>query len=406
METIKLVAIFLLIVFALRKHVSVGVTLLLAGFATAALYSVEMGKLFDGYLTLVQSHRFIFLTSVVLLVTFLGALLKEMHYLDRMSEACRQLWGGKRTAAATLPPLIGLMPMPGGSLLSAPLVDKVLTGDKYPPEFRTALNYWMRHIVEFFWPVYPGIILTEAITGMPISQVSLMQFPMAVFMVLIGVFFFVRHVEPGECNGSNMLVALKGIISSIWPIVLAIVVYVILDIDLAWAVLASTLLLIITARPSADKLLRAAKHGFSWKLVLLVFGTLSFQTVLELSGAIESIPRLAASLNLPAELVIFAVCFIAGLLTGMVAAYIAMGYTILAGFLYQPVIVPEYILLAYLSGYVGIMLSPTHLCLILTNEYFGSDLGKVYKQLVVPIVILALGGFALYLSGWSEMFMQ
>ena len=149
---------------------------------------------------------------------------------------------------------------------------------------------------------------------------------------------------------------------------------------------------------------KATRCGFSYKLVLLVFGTLSFQTALELAGAIEAIPRLATSYSLPPELIIILVCFTAGILTGMVAAYVALGYTILAGFMYQPEIIPGHIMLGYLSGFVGMMLSPAHLCLVLTNEYFKSDLGRVYRRLAPPLTLVFLGGILLYYSGWPELF--
>ena len=404
MEAVKLPALFLIIVIALRLKLSVGVTLLGAGVVTALLYSVAAIDLLEGYWLLLQSKKFIFLTSVVLLITFLGSLLKEVGYLDRLSGACRGLYGGKRTAAAILPPLIGLMPMPGGSLLSAPLVDKVLSEPRYKPEFRTVTNYWFRHIAEFAWPLYPGLILSEAITGMPIGDIAGMQLPLTVMMVIIGLLFFIRAIRPGTAGTSRNGLALMRILGALWPIVLAIAIYGFSGIELAWAVLISVGLLIVVVRPKRTSLLTAARRGFSYKLVLLVFGTLSFQTALELAGAIEAIPRLASSYSLPPELIIILVCVIAGLLTGMVAAYVALGYTILAGFMYQPEIIPGHIMLGYLSGFVGMMLSPAHLCLILTNEYFKSDLGRVYRKLAPPLLLVFLGGILLYFSGWPELF--
>ena len=86
------------------------------------------------------------------------------------------------------------------------------------------------------------------------------------------------------------------------------------------------------------------------------------------------------------------------------AAFVGLGYTILAGFLYQPNIIPEYIFIAYISGFLGIMLSPSHLCLVLTNEFFNSNLMNVYKRLLVPLAILAIIGLLLYYSGWFGLF--
>jgi integral membrane protein (TIGR00529 family) len=404
MDAAKLLLVFVIIILALRRKLSVAVSLFGAGIITALLYQVEIGRLLGGYWELVQSRRFISLTSVIVLITTLGQLLNDLRFLERLSQACNNLPGGSRTAAVIMPPLVGLMPMPGGSLLSAPLVGNVLTATRYPNEFRTATNYWFRHIVEFFWPIYPGIILTEAITGLPVGSVSLMQAPLSVGMAVIGLIFFARKIHNSNQGDAHLWRSLVGIINSVWPIALAIAIYGILRIDLAIAVAISLLVLIAYARPSRNILVSALKKGFSYQLVFLVFGTLSFQTALELSGAIKSIPELSMQLNLPEELLIFLVCFTAGILTGMVAAFVALGYTLLACFLYQPEIVPGYILLAYLSGYLGMILSPTHLCLILTNEYFESDLLKVYRRLAVPVILLAALGFLLYLSPWPTPF--
>ncbi len=404
MELAKLLAILALIVFALRKKLSVGLTLFIAGLLAALLYQVPLQSLLDGYWELVKSERFLSLTAVIVLITILGSLLAELGFLHRLADACRHLPGGNRTAVAVLPFLVGLMPMPGGALLSAPLVGNVLKEDRYSPEFKTVTNYWFRHMVEFFWPVYPGIILTEGITGMPMFKVALMQLPMTILMAAIGAVYFSRKISLDQENHVNTFAALKGIAGSLWPIASAIAVYAIFKVNMAWAVLAATIALIVATRPSSTLLWPTLKKGLSYKLVFLVFGILSFQTVLELSGAITQITTLAQQYHFPPALLIFLVCFAIGLLTGMVAAYVGMGYALLAGFLYQPVLQPGNIQLAYLAGYVGMLLAPTHLCLVLTNEYYKSNLMSVYRLIIVPLLILAVLGFLLSRSFWPALF--
>lgn len=404
MEAVKLIAVFVFIVIALRLKISVGVTLFLAGVITALMYNLKFLVLLEGYWELIKSWRFISLTLVIVLITILGALLKELKFLDKLTEACGNLHGGNRTAVSILPGLVGLMPMPGGALLSAPLVDNVLSDKKYSPEFKTVANYWFRHIVEFFWPVYPGLILSAAITGVPLYRISMLQFPLTVVMITLGIIFFSRKIDFINGKVGGTFLALKGIASTIWPIVLAIIIYGLFKIPLAFAVLIAMLLLIAIVRPKKESVFIALKQGLTFKLVFLVFGILSFQTVLQLTGAINSITKLTVDYKLPAELVIFLVCFTSGLLTGMVAAFVGLSYSLLAGYLYQPQINISHIFLAYLSGYIGMILSPTHLCLILTNEYFKSDLIKVYKKMLFPVMLLALIGFLIYLSHWGELF--
>lgn len=400
MDSLKLLLVFVIIVVALRMKVAVGLTLLGAGLVLALLYRVPMAEVAGAYRDLALSYRFITLTALVMIITALGALLKELGYLERLVAACRGLPGGERTAAVTLPALVGLMPMPGGSLLSAPLVGSVLSERDYEGSFRCTVNYWFRHIVEFFWPIYPGLILTQAITGMPLERVSLMQLPLGVLMAAIGLVVFGRKITMPPHLRNGLGASLRGIASGVWPIVSAILLYAVTSIHLAICVGLAYLAVVVVSRPTAASLTVSLRQGLSYKLLLLIFGTLSFQSMLEVSGAITSLSQLATTYHFPEELLIFLVLFVTGLLTGMVAAYVALGYSLLAPLLYQPDLMPGHILLAYCSGYLGMMLSPTHLCLILTAEYFGTDIVAVYRRIGPPLAILALLALGLYFSGW------
>jgi len=405
MDALKLVLILVAIVIALRRKVPVGVALFGAGPLTALLYQVPAKTLGQGYLDLLGSERFLFLTGVVIFITILGHLLKELGALDRLARACQELYGGARTATVMLPLLVGLMPMPAGSLLSAPLVENVLKDPKHSPHFKCAVNYWFRHLAEFSWPIYAGLILTEGITGMPIARVALMQLPLSLMMILIGLAFFVRKIDNTPDRSSALVRPIGGILATIWPVLTAIFLYGVFKIHLTLAVAIAVVALVLVYRPSGRTLVSSVKKGLSYRLIVLVYGILSFQMVLEMSGGIESIPRLATVYNLPVELIIFLVCFSIGILTGMVSAYVGLGYALLAGFLYQPELAPANIMLAYLSGFIGIMISPTHLCLIFTLEYFGADLLKVYRTLGWPLLILGLFGYVLYLTGYGSLFL-
>lgn len=400
MDSLRLLLVFLLILVALRKKVPVGVTLFGAGLLTAILYWVSPADLANGYWELIRSRRFLSLTGAICFITMLGVLLRESGFLQKLTDACSGLWGGRRTATVLLPPLVGMMPMPGGSLMSAPLVDRVLDSPEYLPEFKCAVNYYFRHVIEHFWPIYPGLLVSEAVTGLPAATVALLQSPLAAIMLIFGLIFFVRHIKLRQIERRGFFISLLGILGAIWPIGIAVVIYGVFKLELALAILASILIVILVARPPVAAIKEAVRKGLSYKLIFLVFGILSFQTALELSGAVALLQQASIAYGLPPQLVIIVVAFTAGLLTGMFAAYVVLAYTLLAGFLYQPVIIPANILLAFLSGYVGMMLSPAHVCLVVTNEYFKSDLIKVLRILAPPLLLLAVCGYLLFLSPW------
>ena len=62
-----------------------------------------------------------------------------------------------------------------------------------------------------------------------------------------------------------------------------------------------------------------------------------------------------------------------------------------------------YIMLAMVCGFAGVLLSPLHLCLVLSNEYFQTRLSSVYKYLWFPCIALILSAFGYFgLLQWGS----
>jgi len=55
------------------------------------------------------------------------------------------------------------------------------------------------------------------------------------------------------------------------------------------------------------------------------------------------------------------------------------------------------VMLAYASGFVGCLLSPVHLCLVLSREYFRANLGRSYRLLALPCALIMLVAVAIAL---------
>lgn len=229
---------------------------------------------------------------------------------------------------------------------------------------------------------------------------ALMQLPMTFVMIPVGYIFLIRKIrETGEGRG-HLWKPLLSTLAGVWPILLAITIYAVTPIHLVFAIMISIGALIIKERPAITILRGATKQALAPRLFALVFGIMSFQQMLEISDAVNSIPELSNQYGLPPAAIIIAVAFISGLLTGMLAALVGLSYPILAGFLYQPEINYNNVFLAFVAGYIGMMLSPTHFCLILTNEHFRAKLSGVYKHLAIPLLIVFLVGYLLYVFAY------
>jgi len=113
--------------------------------------------------------------------------------------------------------------------------------------------------------------------------------------------------------------------------------------------------------------------------------------MLDASGAIDALPRTFEQSGMPHVVIFFTLPFIVGLLTGLTVAFVGATFPIIVA-MTGGVPDPAAITFAFASGFAGVMLSPTHLCLLLTVRYFHADLGATYRLLYVPtLLVLAVG---------------
>jgi hypothetical protein len=130
------------------------------------------------------------------------------------------------------------------------------------------------------------------------------------------------------------------------------------------------------------------------RIVVLVIGVMIFQHVL---GKVDAAPRIARELkdlHVPPVAVVAVLPFIAGMVTGIAIGFVGASFPIVLGVVASMgdhVSIRPYVALAYAFGHIGQMLSPLHLCQVLSNQYFRVGFGPVYRLIAVPIAFTATG---------------
>jgi hypothetical protein len=181
--------------------------------------------------------------------------------------------------------------------------------------------------------------------------------------------------------------------TSIWPILLVIALALLLPIDERLSLIVSllvtiSLMMAIKRIPPRD-LAAILRQRIPWKTIAVIFGALIFRRVLENSGAVLAVSDGLADLHIPLAAVAFGVPFIAGLLTGLMAAGFSIGFPVILPLVVDGagVIPPGWAAWLVAGGMVGTMLSPIHLCLGLTRVYFKAEWGPVYR-FIAPAALL------------------
>ncbi len=347
------------------------------------------------------------LAALLFLVTFFGHVLKEVERIDGMLAALQDLIPSVRLNMVIAPAAVGLLPMPGGALLSAPMVAHIAERNeiKLAPERATVINYWFRHIWEYSFPLYPGIILLALLLDVPLRKVALANLPLGLFCIAVGAILYYRRLPTGpmpESRPSNRLQDVKQLAQNFWPIIVVVAASVGLGIPLTLCLAATSILLVVLHRLAWPGVMRAVRTTVNIEMVLLVLGVVIFKRTVEQSGCVPAVVDAFNQLRLPPPLLLFSVPFIVAFMTGITVSYVGVAVPILLPLLIHEVggnrsVMFSRTMLLYAGGYYGLLLSPVHLCLILTKEYFGADLSKVYRLLVPGVVLVAVLASSYYL---------
>ena len=79
-------------------------------------------------------------------------------------------------------------------------------------------------------------------------------------------------------------------------------------------------------------------------------------------------------------------------MTGLTIAFVSITFPVLMPLMGGEPPTMGLLALAFGSGFAGVMLSPLHLCLVLSGEYFNADMAKVYHRLWMPSALVFCAG--------------
>ncbi|MDP3426140.1 MAG: DUF401 family protein, partial [Humidesulfovibrio sp.] len=139
-----------------------------------------------------------------------------------------------------------------------------------------------------------------------------------------------------------------------------------------------------------------------YQLVALVVSILMFKDVIGASGAVEQLSRVASGPGALFALTLL-LPFLVGAISGITVAFVGSTFPILLGILGAgaatglPADNPQliaYLVLGLFAGFTGVMISPLHVCFILSCQFFGVDMAQAWRRLVMPCALLLACGVA------------
>ncbi|ADI83855.1 MULTISPECIES: DUF401 family protein [Geobacter] len=400
-DLLRILAVLVVVVILLRRKMHLGLVMLIGAAILALLYLTPPLDFLAGAWVALVSPSSLEMTATLIFTMIMENILRSTGTLKRMVESLSEVFPDARFVMASMPAMIGMLPSPGGAVFSAPMVSEAASRLSIPADQKAFVNYWYRHIWEYVSPLYPGIILVAGLAHIPYQKIVLANLPYALSVVLWGGLFAFSGVGPTPAGSSTSVgrgKALRVFLVTISPIMTALVLVVVFRVNPVPAMGGVTVLMYLAHRYSPAAIVRSLGESISLKAMTLVFGIMIFQETLRLTGALDGISRFFAESGLPAVLIITVIPFLAGIMTGLTVAFVGITFPILMPLMGGDAPSLGLLSLAFGSGFAGVMISPVHLCLVLTREYFGADMTKVYHRLWIPqALVLAAAVVPVYI---------
>ncbi len=414
---VRILMVFVLILMAIKRKWMLGNAFLGGSLVMGVMFLMAPAAIGQSLVMALIHPKTLFLSIVVGLILVLSHSLEHSGQMMRLLNSFKGLIKRPKISLIIFPVLIGLLPMPGGAIFSAPMVKNIGREHNLTDAHLSYINYWFRHIWEYWWPLYPGILLATALAGIDLWRLVFAALPLTLVAVLAGYWPLRRVLSDGtDRQAITDPNALGVFLVQLAPI--------------AWVISVGLGLGMLLPFGLPDKLLPVAKElglvialitaiGWVWqknqmawserwvivrqpamlKMLYMVASILIFKGVLEDSGAVAQLSMEMLQHRIPLMPICMVLPFLVGGVAGITIAFVGATFPIIISLIQSMgevhLMVP-YLTLALACGFVGVLLSPLHLCFLLSNEYFETAPIPVYRHMGIPLGVMLVASVAYF----------
>ena len=381
-----------LIIILLRRHIPIGPCMLAGGLLIWAVKAPSFAFLAQAFLETLTLPRTYDILWALYFVMCLEIELRTSGALAGMVHALQRIFSSTKVTLAVMPAFLGLLPSLGGARFSAPIVEEASKDLDITQEHRAAINFWFRHIFEFSSPIIPGMIMTCNIAGVTYSDFIMHICWLTVLAFIAGWFVLIRPIKcDAETDYKEDALEKNQNTQDLWlslsPVVLTFVLVVFCNLNASVGMGLVTVglffVLQFTKRPVSIK--EIVTGALDMKMFFNVLCILYFIQILTVTNVLNEIVVAFQASPLPIPVIIGSVSFIIGVLTGMSQGHVAIVMPIVAAMQTGSLNLAG---VAMAFGVAGQMLTPTHMCLVVTVDYFKSNFFQTLKPILVGEIII------------------
>lgn len=372
------------------KEIEVGIALITATMIIAATNPQKTPEII---MATIKSQATWTLTITSMLIATLAELYRNTGEIKKLGNGVAKTIRNPKIAAIITPAVIGLLPIAGGALMSAPIIESLAPTINLNTETAVYTNVWFRHTIFLTYPISNVMIAIAALTGASITEIAIQQIPTTIFMIIIG---YITALHGKKINRENSRAEEDNInrwetLKAATPLILSLTIAIPLktlasDTGMIIGVAMGIAAITLTTKIKPKEVFEAAKSRRSLGITLASFSSMLLQQAFNITGATQAITQTINSTGIPIEALQYIAPATLGLLTGSPLTGIVLSLPIIGGI---KKLDTKTISAIYISSYTAYIASPIHLCYVYTARYFNCKLSKAYK-LLAPSVIATI----------------
>ena len=399
---LKLLVVFLVVMALVAKKQPIYVAVTAGAATTWLLYGISVSQGISSIIKACTSWSTLQLIVVMYIITFLQKMMAQRNAIDKAQKGLSSLFNNRWVNCAAAPIFIGMLPTPNAAFIAGDVV-KASASDYLKHEEMAVTTTYFRHVSESFMPTYGAIILAISLAGITAGEFVVGMLPIVACIIASGCFWFLRGKVPmatGEAASENKSQDAMNIFIGLWPILAIILMVVVFKMPIYVAGAIILVAYFLVHRFSFSEITPNFAASLQFKLYLNTFAVMTLKEFLTVSGAINALPEFFAKLPIPTFMVFMLIFFFGSIVSGSqtiigLCMPVAMATIPNAG-------LPAVCLLMG-TTYAAMQMSPTHICLTLTAEYFDISLGDLIKK-TLPAVATTVVFTVLYYLAWTTFF--
>ena len=418
---VKILVVFGIVVAASSRKISLGLAALAGGWVFALWQGLPLDRILLLSVMVFFEAENLLLLLLVTAIMVLSAAMRKAGAMEDFARSVRAVARSRNASLILTPVLIGTLPMPGGAAFSAPLVASLDPDRELGAASLSAANYWFRHSLESWWPLFPSFILTATLSGFAVSTLVLLNFYMFPTMIVLGWLFLLKKPSRGESGltsprpvsmapGTAPWAGFREIVSGFAPLLIILCSYMVLDAFLRAAESSLGLtgetasvvrrylptltgvgagMLYVGVRNRGRGVWRGSLTLSTLKLAGVVAGIRIFSALLQEGGAAQSAASELAAAGIPPLVVVALLPLISGLVTGIGFGYVGLSLPIVLGLYnggaFGSLALEPVVALTAAFGFAGMMISPLHVCMVVSAEHFRTTLPQTMRRFALPL---------------------